>query len=204
MAIYWWREGTVNPQGHWRHWIPHLLNFWALIAAFSQTSGFGLLKIIFPNASGHSLIYFHRVEPVLLRCWSQVVAVPQRAGALDDASSTATMLLVHQSSIPKESFLASECWRSGTTAVSTQPRPAFVLHCFSPHQCVIFLQMHLTKRRLCSSFYSTKSSDSMESVHPQGQTHSEEFCSSPSVGAEAPVNMSPSPLGISAVEGACL
>lgn len=43
----------------------------------------------------------------------------------------------------------------------------------------------------------------MESVHPQSQTHFQEFCSCLWVGAEVPVNMSRFHLGMSAVEGAC-
>lgn len=43
----------------------------------------------------------------------------------------------------------------------------------------------------------------MERLHPQSQTHVQEFCSSLWVGAELPVNMSRSHLGMSAVVGAC-
>lgn len=55
----------------------------------------------------------------------------------------------------------------------------------------------------CCWCFPTKSSDIMESVHPQSQTHFQEFCSSLWVGAEVPVNMSRLHLGMSAVEGAC-
>lgn len=108
------------------------------------------------------------------------------------------------------------CLRTQWDPSSVHPtRPAWVHHCFSPHQSINF---HLTHQKLKSKvnfkrltnksillllFFYTKSSDIMESVHPQSQTHFQEFCSCLWVGAEVPVNMSRFHLGMSAVEGAC-
>lgn len=58
-------------------------------------------------------MYLNRVEPGLLGEGTGCV--------LDDTLSTAIMLLVHNSSIPKETVLVFVWGHSETTAASTQP-----------------------------------------------------------------------------------